>query len=370
MSNRYEFFGEQREHSKIKSDLIVKYFAAWARVMISTCNKQSRPPPWISYIDLFAGPGVYDDGHESTPLLVAREIAGDPQLARWTSLVFNDRDVENVDRLGKALARIPGYANLRHEPRMFHYAIDGATPAAIQILRKGPTLTFIDLFGYKGLTKPLLQDSVRDWGCDCLFFFNYNRINAAITNPKVREHVDDLFGTAVAADLRRRIDRLAPGAREDLILTTLVRALHSDALLSHAFRIKDTEGRTQHFIIGVSKHYLGLEIMKDIMGRESSSHEHEIPSYTYDPSQACFQLQLGLTDPYETLKGDLLRRYAGRTLTFHDMVADHWVGQPYQEKHYRRALDMLARAKSVDITDRGARGKILDSSRINFPRGS
>jgi len=366
MSNRDVFFEEQREHSRIKSGLIVKYFVAWANVMVSSLRKQQRPP-WIGYIDLFAGQGVYDDGSESTPLRIAREVVADPQLAEWVALIFNDKDAENIRRLGESLERIPEYANLHHRPRLFDYSIDGATPAAIQNLRSGPTLTFIDPFGYKGLSRPLLQECVRDWGCDCLFFFNYNRINAALTNAKVRELVDDLFGAEVAADLRRRIDRLSPHAREDVILDRLTASLRAAALLSHSFRIKDIEGRTQHFIVGVTKHFLGLKIIKDIMGRESSSHEHGIPSYTYDPSPERFQLKLGLTDPLEALKREVQTTYAGRALTFHDLVADHWIGRPYQEDHYRRALDELSREKTVDITGRGARGKILDKSRIVFP---
>lgn len=366
MSNCDGFFEEQREHSKIKSDLIVKYFGAWANVMISVYDKQRRPPPPICYVDLFAGQGVYDDGSESTPLRVAREVVEDPRFTERVALLFNDKDAANVQRLGDALTRIHGYAALRHRPIVFNYPVAGATPAAIQRQRTGPTLTFIDPFGYKGLTMPLLQESVRDWGCDCLFFFNYNRINAALTNAKVREHVDDLFGSDVAAELRRRIDRLSPHAREDAILETLVASLRTTGLMSHPFRIKDVEGRTQHFIVGVTKHFLGLKIFKDIMGRASSSKEHGIPSYTFDPSPRRFQLELVLADPFEALKRDILTTYAGRTLTFRELVADHWVGRPYQEDHYRWVLEELSQKNAVDITNRGTRGKILDKTSLRF----
>lgn len=369
MSNCDGFFEEQREHSKIKSDLIVKYFTAWANVMLSERRLQNRPTQRICYVDLFAGQGVYDDGRISTPLLVARAVADTPRLAASVALVFNDKDATNVERLSHELERMPGHASLRHRPLVFNFGIAGATPAAIQRQRTGPTLTFIDPFGYKGLSQELLQDGVRGWGCDCLFFFNYNRINAALTNSTVRERVDDLFGPEIAADLRRRIDRLSPHAREEAILDGLAMSLKNSPhgqVLSHSFRIKDTEGRTQHFIVGATKHFLGLKIFKDIMGRASSSNDDGIPSYTYDPSAERFQLKLALADPFGMLRRDLRMRYAGRTLTFHEMVADHWVGRPYQEDHYRRALEELTRDAAVVIAARGSRGRILDASRVSF----
>jgi three-Cys-motif partner protein len=45
-----------------------------------------------------------------------------------------------------------------------------------------PSFSFIDPFGYKGLSLNIIKGVIKDWGCDCVFFFNYNRINAGIGN--------------------------------------------------------------------------------------------------------------------------------------------------------------------------------------------
>jgi three-Cys-motif partner protein len=57
-----------------------------------------------------------------------------------------------------------------------------------------PSFSFIAPFGYKGLSLGLVQAAIKSWGCDCVFFFNYNRINAGITNPVVDTHIKALFG--------------------------------------------------------------------------------------------------------------------------------------------------------------------------------
>ncbi|MGE0405944.1 MAG: three-Cys-motif partner protein TcmP, partial [Candidatus Korobacteraceae bacterium] len=61
------FFQESKEQSQIKARIVSKYFWAWAKVIIPTAKRQHASR--IAYIDLFAGPGRYEDGTLSTPLL-------------------------------------------------------------------------------------------------------------------------------------------------------------------------------------------------------------------------------------------------------------------------------------------------------------
>ena len=68
MVEEESFFDQQTEASKLKADIVSKYFGAWANVMASQETEK------IVYLDLFSGPGRYEDGHPSTPLLVVEEI--------------------------------------------------------------------------------------------------------------------------------------------------------------------------------------------------------------------------------------------------------------------------------------------------------
>jgi three-Cys-motif partner protein len=60
-----------------------------------------------------------------------------------------------------------------------------------------PTLFFVDPFGYKGLSLRLVNAVLKNWGSDCIFFFNYNRINMGVGNDAVLQHMEALFGPAI-----------------------------------------------------------------------------------------------------------------------------------------------------------------------------
>ena len=68
------FFNFPSENSKIKIALTVNYFKNW---LSENKNEQS-----LSYIDFFSGPGIYETGYKSTPILIMEEILKHPKTAQ------------------------------------------------------------------------------------------------------------------------------------------------------------------------------------------------------------------------------------------------------------------------------------------------
>jgi hypothetical protein len=66
---------------------------------------------------------------------------------------------------------------------------------------------------------------LKDWGCDAIIFFNYNRINMGLSNSAVKEHMDALFTERRADNLRQRLSMLSPAERELAIVEELMSAL-------------------------------------------------------------------------------------------------------------------------------------------------
>ncbi len=95
------FFAEAHENSLIKATIIAKYFWAWAKIVEKHSDK-------IAYVDLFAGPGRYDDGTTSTPLLVLEQAIRDPALREKLIAIFNDAAPGNVASLTAEIAKLPG----------------------------------------------------------------------------------------------------------------------------------------------------------------------------------------------------------------------------------------------------------------------
>src|SRR5690242_7581689 len=94
-----EFFKEAKEQSLVKTTIVSKYFWVWAQVIISTTKRYSGK---IAYIDLFAGPGRYEDGTKSTPILVLERAIADEAMRKCLVTIFNDVDGKNTRSLERA----------------------------------------------------------------------------------------------------------------------------------------------------------------------------------------------------------------------------------------------------------------------------
>ncbi|MEQ9319102.1 MAG: three-Cys-motif partner protein TcmP [Polyangiaceae bacterium] len=255
-----QFFTESSEASRVKATIVSKYFMAWAKVVMATAKKHGRK---LGYIDLFAGPGRYEDGTKSTPLMILEQAVADPEIAEMLVTQFNDQNPEHASSLLDAIQEIPGIDKLRFEPKVDNLQVDGALATQLEESRLIPTFAFADPWGYKGLSLRLISALVKDWGCDCVFFFNYNRINMGVANDTVREHIDALFGPERGAALREKLKGLDADQREKTILEELARALKELAgryVLPFRFR-SETGRRTSHHLFFVTKHPKGFEII-------------------------------------------------------------------------------------------------------------
>ena len=63
------FFEKQTLSSRVKASIVSEYFPQYCKIIV-----KRHMPRCIGYFDLFAGPGVYEDGNCSTPLLVAKIV--------------------------------------------------------------------------------------------------------------------------------------------------------------------------------------------------------------------------------------------------------------------------------------------------------
>ena len=264
------FFDESREQSQVKATIVAKYFWAWAKVVLPTAKKVGGR---IAYIDLFAGPSLYKDGTSSTPLKVLETAIEESDLRESLVTVFNDRDPENVSSLREAIGNIPHITKLRYKPQLINEEVGSEIVKQFERMRMIPTLFFVDPWGYKGLSLGLINSVLKNWGCDCIFFFNYNRINMALTNEVVREHMNILFGTERADAVRQELEGLNPSDRESLILERLAEALKemgANFVLPFTFK-NERSTRTSHHLIFASKNFKGYEIMKGLWPEKARS---------------------------------------------------------------------------------------------------
>jgi three-Cys-motif partner protein len=362
------FFEETTEQSQVKSELVSKYFEAWASVIVNTVKRSGIGSKQIAYLDLFAGPGRYKDGTKSTPLKVLEIAIRNPDLREMLVCTFNDKDKGNTQDLQKSIDELPGIETLKHKPVVRTNEVGEEIVKMFEKMRFVPTLFFVDPWGYKSLSLRLVNAVLKDWGCDCVFFFNYNRINMGLHNEAFVEHMDALFGKERADVLREKISPLSPADRELAIIEDLCQALKEMGggyVLPFRFR-NESGNRTSHHLIFVSKHFRGYEIMKDIMAKESSMEHQGVPSFEYNPATNRQPLLYGFLRPLDDLADMLLADFAGQNLTMREIFERHCVGRRYIAKNYKEVLLKLEGDGRIEA-EKHKKGTFGNKVVVRFP---
>ncbi len=346
------FFDEQTEQSLIKATLVAKYFPAYMRV-IGAAQKQYGGDR-IAYIDLFAGPGRYKDGASSTPVEIVKEAIANPDMRRRFVGIFNDRDQENVRSLEAALTALPGYETLKYKPQIFHGEVGNGIVKKLEETKLVPTLSFIDPWGYKGMTLRLINSFLKDWGSDCCFFFNYSRVNMGLANDAVEGHMDALFGKARADSLRWRFadQSHSPQIREAFIVEEMCQALHEmGGKFVLPFRFHNRQGtRPTHHLFFVSKHFRGYSIMKDLMHKHCTGKHDGVVNFEYNPADHRQPNLFGLLTQLDDLEELLLKDFRGQKLMVAQVFERHSVGRPFVLKDYKDTLARMYQAGKIQGT--------------------
>ena len=162
-----KFFDERTDQSEVKARIVEKYFSVWAKVVGSAVKARKGR---LAYIDLYAGPGRYKDGAASTPLLVLQAVLNDPDLPEIFVALFNEGDKGRASTLEDEIAKLPGIEKLKIKPTVLCGPVNEDAERYFTETRLVPSFSFVDPFGYKGLSLKIVNGVIKDWGCDCVFF--------------------------------------------------------------------------------------------------------------------------------------------------------------------------------------------------------
>ena len=360
-----QFFSAPTESSKIKARIVADYFPVWANIIApSTLNWGGTK---VAYIDLYAGQGRYKDGTKSTPLLVLERAIADERLREMLVVMLNDGAEEHSNSLKNNIESLEGYDRLKHKPKIYTSEVDESIVKMFEETPLVPSLIFVDPWGYKGLTLPLLKSLIKDWGSDCIFFFNYRRINMAVNNPAVRKHMEAIFGPDRLVVLEKKLSTLKRrqlpkatseqeterrrriGQRRRLIMNALSRAL-KELVGKYVvrFRFRNRHGYITHYLVFVTKHFRGYERMRAIMAKYSTTCPEGVPSLEYNLKEIENpSFDFGVHQPIDKLKEQLVQDLAGQTLNVWQIFETHSVGKRYLLENYKEALRRLEAEKRV-----------------------
>jgi len=205
----------------VKAKIVIDYFTAWSRVMKNHWKGS------IGYIDLFCGPGVYANGGKSVPIMLLEKVCTDKDLAQRMRFYFNDENPENTANLKFEIGKMPGTSEMLKKMVFKNNTITKDFADTVSIQKNIPMLSFVDPWGYKGLTMHLVEKLIDNSGSECIFFFNYNRINMALSsNTLFDEHLAGIFGVKRTASLKTELALLTSAEhREQVLLNEILTVL-------------------------------------------------------------------------------------------------------------------------------------------------
>ncbi len=342
------FFNERSVNSEVKTKIVTEYFGRWSRVVLPWAKMRGKQ---IAYVDLYAGPGRYKDGSATTPIKILEIALKDPDLSENLVTLFNDKNVEFSKMLESEISNLVGITKLQNKPVVMAKPVDETFSKYFNQNKIIPTFSFIDPWGYKGLSLQIVRGVIKDWGCDSVLFFNYNRVQSAIVNSVVEERMVELFGERRLNELKKRIKGSNhQEEKQSMILEEFSQALKEQGVeYVLPFQFENLNRKVTHHLIFISKHFRGYDIMKHIMAKESSSKNGDVASFSYTVADETFPLLFSLQRRDLDLKKLLTGVFTGQSLTLQEVYEKHSVDRPFTEWDYRNKLLEMEKNKEVTV---------------------
>lgn len=276
LSTTDNFFASQKEKSKVKTIIVTEFFKAYFPIIFNAFKKD------VWYLDLFSGPGMYEDGTKSTPLVLLDIIENfkDNSIRDHIKMVFNDRDQSFTSSLNDAVNNHPVFSKLKYKPE-----ISCMKASEIDLSRftnnNDPIFSFVDPWGYKDVSASQVWKLIKNIGSDCVLFFNANRILQDINKPANEQDFSELFGEkfSEAKQLQKRSD-LAQWKKADGFLSLFSENLYKTVrkdnkkykvyVLPFCVEADDKE-TISHYIVFISKSHKAVQEMRKVMIKNGNS---------------------------------------------------------------------------------------------------
>lgn len=351
------FFEKQTLSSRVKASIVAQYFPSYARIITKV-----RIPRYIGYYDLFAGPGKYEDGNPSTPILLARNCYKDLFLRQNVWMVFNDKEYGST--LEKNFREEFPKGSFTHNVQFRSREVGTTEGINTFLLRKTtqngvnecPSVLFIDPFGYKNIDTSIIAHFLEAWGNEAFVFINTKRINPAFENDKFEVILRELFPCSYEKTKKELQKIVSIPERLQFIIDSLgneykqlVTVRYGEKVYYTAFKFQEEDSAgTSHYILHITKSRRGFDLIKQIytdFANVGTIFDGK-NTYTFDLKKSnnslvdLFDSNLN-SENINILKELIYKEYKGRTLPAIEVFETHQTGTLYSRTHYTQALRKL-----------------------------
>ena len=345
-------------HTAAKHAILRRYLDAWIPIM-------SRWNGRVLYIDGFAGPGAYEGGEAGSPIIALDAALGQAQHIRGEMyFLFIEADQDRYDNLRAQIAQRDLPAKLRVE--VVHGRFDDTLNSVLAPLAASgkqliPTFAFIDPFGFSHTPMSVIAAIMRNPGCEVLITFMYEEINRFLAHEDHPATFDTLFGSDT---WRACLQHASPAARERCIRDAYQLQLRAVGIrYVRAFKMRNTDNRTDYFLFFGTNNTTGLAKMKESMWRIDQGGQFEFSDAT-NPDQ---MLLFSATPDFAQLRRQLQADLAGQTVTVEQVEEFVLDRTPFTATHYKRVLKELEASTPPGLVIRLAKPR---RKRGTFPPGT
>lgn len=351
------------DHTRAKHEILRRYLQAWFPILALGGF------PRMVFIDGFAGPGVYDDGSDGSPLIALKAFLEQPKpILAECHFHFIEKDEARADRLRGCIGAL--FA-ARPQPGNLHVRVhsgEGFEQVYAEALRdhprNAPVFALVDPFGWNGIPMTAMRDLMNRASGEMLVNFMFEEINRFLTHPDQTANFDALFG----CEDWRRVASLPPGQRK-----TGVRDLYAAQLRAAAgaryvrhFEMRNGRERTDYYLFFATKNLKGLKKIKEAMWSVDQRGGMTFSDAT-DPDQQV------LFDGIDTsqLEGILVRRFSGAVADVEEVERFVVEETAFRETHYKGILKAMEARTPAAIQveacrDGRRRGTYPTGTRIRF----
>ena len=362
MSDNKDFFKKQTDSSRVKAAIISEYFPQYCKIV-----SRRHTPQRFGYFDMFAGPGIYDDGSLSTPLLIAKNCYEDQFLRERVWMVFND--MAFGDKLKENFEKYYQSGTFANEP-FFADRTFGEWPKIDTFLTRNtmqgfynecPTVLFIDPWGYKHINTRVLTQFLTQWGNEVFIFINTKRLNAAFENVKFQDDLKIVFPLTYS-DVRA--DKKLQGSVEErhkFMINKLAeefRRILGGVVFYTAFQFREEDQMTpSHYLLHITKGAKGFDLVKQVYSRYANVDRvlegmDGVNTYTFDPKS--IKDNTWFDDDFKQeninkLKKELCKAYKGQTFVAETLFNNDQRNRLHSRTHYLMAFRQLYDDGKIDV---------------------
>jgi three-Cys-motif partner protein len=330
---------EYPEHTGAKHQILRRYLGAWLTILGRGKKGSKFRHKLLVLLDGFAGRGRYMEGQPGSPAIMFQEAArvADAGDVEEVLIRCSEPNPTNFAVLEEVCA------GLRHDQVRIHPTQEKFQDIADRLVSylanqrpSPPTFVMVDPYGVRGVRLETLRQLLEFDRLEVLLTFMVRDPARFLKEENYAEPLNELYGGNAwrsCEDAENRPECLMLRFRE--VVTPDI------AEYAIPFRVFQDQKRTVlYYLIHLTNNDLGMRKMKEVMVKRSGAMTFW-PITVEDPNQLGFEELQREQAPYPSLQKRLRKKYAGRSLTFlellnHDYPHDIWV-----ETQYRAALKAM-----------------------------